>query len=185
MSMRCAGCEAERLCEAHIMPNKQRAEISRRDFIKATTGLFGALIGALLGFPAIAYLIAPAVGGLEDSGWIKLGALETYPVQVPTLAQFTRTSVNGWERTGMGYGVFVLRLDQASVRVFSNVCTHLGCHVNWHPELQHYVSPCHDGHFDILGKNVSGPPPRPLDEFVTRIEQGQLYIRLPAYRRTS
>ena len=79
---------------------------------------------------------------------------------------------------------------QSSVRVFSNVCTHLGCHVNWHAELRHYVSPCHDGHFDVLGKNISGPPPHPLDEFKTRIEwwaiecrqesaysdDGQLYI---------
>ena len=83
----------------------------------------------------------------------------------------------------MAYGVFVVRREDAAVRVFSNICTHLGCHVNWHPEVRHYISPCHDGHFDILGQNVSGPPPRPLDEFKTRIEGGRLHIQLPAFRR--
>jgi len=32
---------------------------------------------------------------------------------------------------------------------FSDICTHLGCRVNWHPEVQNYVSPCHDGHFEV------------------------------------
>ena len=69
--------------------------------------------------------------------------------------------------------------------MLSNVCTHLGCRVTWHPDIQHFVSPCHDGHFDLTGKNISGPPPRPLDEFVTKIENGKLFIQLPAYKRES
>jgi Rieske Fe-S protein len=111
--------------------------------------------------------------------------LDQYPLNLPSFLQFTRTKVNGWERTGMSYGVFVVRQNETTVRVFSNICTHLGCHVSWHPNLQHYVSPCHDGHFDILGKNVSGPPPRPLDEFKTKVEAGKLYIQLPPFKRYS
>ncbi len=85
----------------------------------------------------------------------------------------------------MNYGLYVVRKNENEVRVFSDICTHLGCRVNWHPDIEHYVSPCHDGHFDIMGKNISGPPPRPLDEFVTKIEDGNLYIQLPAFKRTS
>ncbi len=167
------------------MGEHENRELSRRDFIKATTGLVGGLIGALIGIPAIAYLISPSGGTAADGAWVNLGALSNYPVRVPTIFQFTRTSVNGWERTGMSYGVFVVRLDQESARVYSNICTHLGCHVNWHVDLQHFVSPCHDGHFDILGKNISGPPPRPLDEYKTKIESGNLFIQLPAFKRFS
>lgn len=160
-------------------------ELGRRDFIKVTTGIVGGLIGAVLGLPAIAYLIGPALQKGDASAWVELGELDKVPLNVPSLFQFTRTKVNGWERTGMSYGVFVVRQSETKVRVFSNICTHLGCHVNWHPDLQHYVSPCHDGHFDILGKNVSGPPPRPLDEFTTKVEQGKLYIQLPPIKRYS
>jgi len=160
-------------------------EISRRDFVKASAMLIGGLIGALVGLPGVAYLLAPSLTKRDGDAWIELGNIDQYPIGVPTLSQFTRTKVNGWEHTGMSYGVFVVRQDETTVRVFSNICTHLGCHVNWHPDLQHYVSPCHDGHFDISGKNISGPPPRPLDEFRTRLEAGKLFILLPPFKRTA
>ena len=159
--------------------------VSRRDFVKGTTYLIGCLMGAMIAAPAIAFLISPLVGRTQDDAWIDLGPLDRYPLGLPILFEFTRTQVNGWERTGMNYGVFVVRMDAAHVRVLSNVCTHLACHVNWHPGVQHYISPCHDGHFDMLGRNISGPPPRPLDEFITRIEDGRLHIQLPAFRRDS
>lgn len=157
--------------------------VNRRDFMKAMIGGIGGLIGAAIGIPAVDYLVSPALQKDEESEWVNLGTLDRYPAGIPQLFQFTRTRINGWERTGVGYGVFVLREDGENVRVFSNICTHLGCHINWHPDIKHYVSPCHDGHFDIVGKNISGPPPRPLDEFVTKIEDGKLFIQLPAFRR--
>ena len=167
------------------MSTDHRTVISRRDFIKSTTLLIGSLISAVIAAPAIAFLISPALGRIGENAWIDLGPLNRYPPGVPTLSEFARTQVNGWERTGMSYGVFVVRLDQTNARVFSNICTHLACHVNWHPDVQHYISPCHDGHFDILGRNISGPPPRPLDEFATRIEGGRLHVQLPAFQRNS
>ncbi len=167
------------------MTDPDNHELSRRDFIKAATGIIGGLIGVVIGLPVIGYFLGPAFQKSDQSAWIDLGKLQDYPLGVPRLFQFTRTEVNGWERTGMSYGVFVVRQTETSARVFSNICTHLGCHVNWHPDLQHYVSPCHDGHFDILGKNISGPPPRPLDEFTTRVEAGEIYIELPPFKRNA
>ena len=165
------------------MTHKQN--ISRRDFIKATTAFISGLIGVGIGFPTIAYLLSPSLRKTEDESVIDLGPLDEYPHGIPTLFEFTRTKVNGWERTGMSYGVFVLRQTEKDVRVFSDICTHLACRVSWHPDQKHYISPCHDGHFDISGNNISGPPPRPLDEFVTKIEAGNLYIQLPAFKRTT
>jgi Rieske Fe-S protein len=167
------------------MSHEKNNQISRRDFIKATTVFVGGLIGALIGIPSVAYLLSPSLRTVEDAALIPLGPLENYPLGIPTRFDFTRTKVNGWERTGIGYGVFVVRQDEKNVRVFSNICTHLGCHVNWHPDVQHYISPCHDGHFDIVGNNISGPPPRPLDEFVTKIENGNLVILLPPFKRSA
>jgi Rieske Fe-S protein len=165
------------------MTHKQN--ISRRDFIKATTAVVGSLIGVAIGLPSIAYLLSPSLRKTEDESVVDLGPLDTYPIGIPKLFEFTRTKVNGWERTGLSYGVFVLRQTEKDVRVFSDICTHLACRVSWHPDIQHYISPCHDGHFDIAGNNISGPPPRPLDKFVTKIEAGNLYIELPAFKRTS
>jgi Rieske Fe-S protein len=49
--------------------------------------------------------------------------------------------------------------------VLSNKCTHLGCNVNWNADKQEYVCPCHDAQFDINGKVLGGPPPRPLNAY--------------------
>ncbi|GER78822.1 MAG: ubiquinol-cytochrome c reductase iron-sulfur subunit [Chloroflexi bacterium] len=162
-----------------------RNQLSRRDFIKATVISIGGLIGAVIGMPSVAYLLSPSLRAEEDSASIDLGPLEKYPIGVPTRFEFTRTKVNGWERTTTNYGMYVVRRSESEVRVFSDICTHLGCRVTWHPDQEHYVSPCHDGHFDIEGSVISGPPPRPLDEFVTEIEDGNLLIHLPALKRTS
>ena len=162
-----------------------KQNISRRDFIKATTAFIGGLIGVGIGLPTIAYLLSPSLRKTEDESVVDLGPLDKYPLGIPTLFEFTRTKVNGWERTGLSYGVFVLRQTDKDVRVFSDICTHLACRVNWHPDIQHYISPCHDGRFDFLVNVVSGPPPRPLDEFVTHIENGNLIVSLPPFKRSN
>jgi Rieske Fe-S protein len=160
-------------------------EISRRDFIKGTVVAIGGLIGAMIGIPSIGYLLSPALQAKEDTDTIDLGSLEKYPIGVPTRFDTTRTKVNGWERTATNYGLFLVKKSATEVRVFSDICTHLGCRVSWHADQKHYISPCHDGHFDIMGNVVSGPPPRPLDEYMTRIENGNLVVQLPPIKRQS
>ena len=160
------------------------AHLSRSDFVKVVTAFLGTLMGTVTGLPVIGYIISPALGLKETEAWIPLGPLENYPIGSPQPFNFTRSRINGWEKTVNSYGVFVLRKDETQVRVLSNVCTHLSCRVSWHPDLQEYVSPCHDGHFDILGNVTSGPPPRPLDEFITKIEDGNLYIQYPPFKRS-
>lgn len=158
--------------------------ISRRDFIKTITAMIGGLIGSLIGIPSIAYLLSPSLRETGDDSRIDLGPLEDYPIGVPTRYDFTLTKVNGWERTAVNHGLYIIRRNEGEVRVFSDICTHLGCRVTWQPDQEHYISPCHDGHFDVLGNVVSGPPPRPLDEFAAEMENGNLFVVLPPFKRT-
>jgi menaquinol-cytochrome c reductase iron-sulfur subunit len=166
------------------MKKASSRSISRRDFIKVVTAAVGTILGAGIGIPAIGTLISPALREQANEGWIPLGPLKKIPVGTPTFFSFIRRQVNGWENTATSYGVFAVRKDETNVVVLSNICTHLGCHISWHPDIQEYVSPCHDGHFDIYGKVTFGPPPRPLDEYQTKVEDGNLSILFPPYRRS-
>jgi Rieske Fe-S protein len=153
--------------------------ISRREFITLTTAAVGTVIGAVIGLPAIAYLIDPALKTSTTDAWIPLGKLETYELGKPTLVTFTRSKINGWEKTVNSYGVFVLHKSDTDVVVFSNKCTHLGCHVNWNADKQEYICPCHDAQFGIDGNVLGGPPPRPMDRYSgdqVQIKDGTLLI---------
>ena len=154
--------------------------LSRRDFAKVMTAFVSSLMGAIMGIPIIGYIISPAVKGQELDDWVSVGPLENYPVSTPQLFTFTRTKVNGWERTTNSFGVYVLRNADGNVKVISNVCTHLSCRVTYKEETQSYDCPCHDAKFDINGEVLYGPPPRPLDLYhETEIdEEGNLLIHL-------
>ena len=59
----------------------------------------------------------------------------------------------------------VVRTPAGDLRAFSATCTHLDCTVQYRPDLQRIWCACHNGEYDLNGRNVAGPPPRPLDQY--------------------
>ncbi len=149
--------------EVHSGPN----DISRRDFIKVTTGIVGGVIGLVVGLPAIAYLLDPAFKTSAKEAWIAIGKFADMQVGKPYPFSFTRVQVNGWERTSTSHGGYVIRKSDtpSDMVIFNSRCTHLGCTVNWKEDAQAFICPCHDGKFGADGSVLGGPPPRPLDRF--------------------
>ncbi|MCL4505140.1 MAG: ubiquinol-cytochrome c reductase iron-sulfur subunit [Chloroflexi bacterium] len=152
--------------------------LSRRGFIMSVMTFAGSIMGIVVGLPVIGFLISPALNVTKSDAWVPVGKLDSYPVGVPTPFSFTRTKVNGWEKTVNSISVFVLRDATDKVRVFSSVCTHLGCRVTFHKDSNEFICPCHDAHFNKDGGVVSGPPPRPLDQYESKVENGALLIHV-------
>lgn len=73
--------------------------------------------------------------------------------------------------------VFVVHLKDG-FKVFSGVCTHLGCIVRWEENKDRFYCPCHQGVFSKEGKVASGPPPRALDEFPVKVEDNLVFIKV-------
>ena len=161
------------------MSRKYRSPVmDRRSFVTIVTTALGSLMAAVIGLPVIQYFISPALGKETGDDWISLGSLDGYPFNTPTLFNFTLTKINGWEKSSQSYGVFVLREEGKEVVVYSDVCTHLSCRVNWIEEEEQFFCPCHAAAFDKHGNVLTGPPPRPMDRFETRMDGGQLFIHL-------
>ncbi|MFL6248035.1 MAG: ubiquinol-cytochrome c reductase iron-sulfur subunit [Thermoanaerobaculia bacterium] len=61
--------------------------------------------------------------------------------------------------------VIVVRADENDFRAFSATCTHLDCIVGYQKDRSRLWCNCHGGAYDLTGRNVAGPPPRPLTAF--------------------
>ena len=72
--------------------------------------------------------------------------------------------------------VIVVRTPQG-FRAYSAICTHLGCVVGWDAARHQIACPCHAGYFDINGRPVSGPPPRPLAEHGVAVVNGEVLVK--------
>lgn len=56
----------------------------------------------------------------------------------------------------------VVKVAENDFRAFSAICTHLDCIVDFRVDRQLIWCWCHNGIYDLNGKNIGGPPPRPL-----------------------
>lgn len=72
--------------------------------------------------------------------------------------------------------VIVVRIQGGELRAFSAVCTHLQCIVQYRPDLEHIWCACHNGHFDLVGRNIAGPPPRPLEQYTVAVRGEDIVV---------
>lgn len=148
---------------------------SRRGFYTALINGLSALMGAALAIPAAAYLlISPKTKKRSD--WVDAADLNTLEVGQPQEVVFRRSRVDGWRVLNEKATAWVVKLDPQTVVAYSPSCTHLGCAYHWDPQAKDFLCPCHTSVFAIDGKVLAGPAPRPLDRFVTRVDNGKLLI---------
>lgn len=155
----------------------------RRTFLgRCTAGLL-ALIGLITATPAVAYILAPLRrkrrGVTSTPKFEAVAAIADLPIGQWKLLPLEVVEQDAWEQRKTPHSVWVRREDasQAKITVLSPICPHLGCHVNWFPEKNKFVCPCHSGTYDADGRYLSGPPPRSLDPLETEIRGDELYVR--------
>jgi Rieske Fe-S protein len=64
-----------------------------------------------------------------------------------------------------GKPCLVIRTPDGEVKAFNAVCTHVQCTVEFRPGQEDIFCNCHNGVYDLNGQNISGPPPRPLEQY--------------------
>ncbi len=72
--------------------------------------------------------------------------------------------------------VLLIRSAEAEWRAFSGICSHLDCTVQYQDASRQIWCACHNGFYDLNGKVVSGPPPRPLEEFAVHIRGEEVIV---------
>jgi Rieske Fe-S protein len=113
------------------------------------SGSLGTLVAVLL-YPVLRYVAPPGQSEAATDAAV-VGKVKDFPPNSGRVVRFgTRPAI-------------VVHLQGGEFRAFSAVCTHLQCTVQYRTDLELIWCACHNGRFDLAGRNVAGPPPRPLD----------------------
>jgi menaquinol-cytochrome c reductase iron-sulfur subunit len=152
-------------------------EVSRRQFLGRVSIALSALAGAVVGVPIVAYLLSPLIHPATNV-WRTLGPIVNFPVGQTVQATYDDPSPLPWAGLTAQSAVWVRRNSTADndFTVFAVNCTHLGCPVNWLPDANIFLCPCHGGVYYKNGTVAAGPPPRPLFQYAVRTQNGQLQI---------
>jgi menaquinol-cytochrome c reductase iron-sulfur subunit len=156
------------------MMEDARTTTRRRFYFGAVYAMMGA-ISAALGLPALAYLLIPGKARKTEE-WIEVGDVTRLSAGVPVELTFRRNRVDGWKIISEKNTAWVVKGADNQVTAFGPQCTHLGCAYHWEGDKRDFLCPCHTSLFAIDGKVISGPAPRPLDRYETKIEGTKLLL---------
>jgi len=70
----------------------------------------------------------------------------------------------------------LLMTAEGEYLALSAVCTHLSCTVQYRNDLQQIWCACHNGLYDLAGRNISGPPPRPLESYQVHVRGDEIVV---------
>jgi menaquinol-cytochrome c reductase iron-sulfur subunit len=148
---------------------------TRRAFHLAVVYVLGALIGLAMAIPTILYLLVPPRSRAR-SKWIDAGDVGEFTPGAPVEVSFQASRLDGWKLLTEKRTAWVVKEPDNKIVAFGPQCTHLGCAYHWEMQQGKFVCPCHGSYFSIDGKVLEGPAPRPLDRYLTKIENNRLQI---------
>lgn len=150
-------------------------DTTRRGFyIGAIYGIWGAITAAL-GLPALIYLLFPPKA-VKAEEWIEIGDVARLHPSSPVEMAFRRNRVDGWKVISEKSTAWVVKGADNQITAFGPQCTHLGCAYHWDDAKDQFLCPCHNSVFSVEGKVVSGPAPRPLDRYETKLNGNKLLL---------
>jgi menaquinol-cytochrome c reductase iron-sulfur subunit len=147
----------------------------RRGFYMAAIYALNGIMGAALAIPTLVYLLVPPKGR-KQSAYVDAGDVSQLTVGVPVEMSFQQSRVDGWRAITEKRTAWVVKNSDNSVVAYGPQCTHLGCAYHYEESSKKFICPCHTTYFSIEGAVLSGPAPRPLDRYITRIENNRLMV---------
>ncbi len=137
--------------------------ISRRAFTKLLLG--GGLLGWLGSaiYPIVSYLKPPKIPEANVQS-VKAGSASAFAANTAQIVKFGRKPV------------IVVKMETGEFRAFGATCTHLGCIVQYRGDLKEIWCACHNGLYDLHGRNISGPPPKPLEEYAVNVVNDDIVV---------
>lgn len=142
--------------------------VSRRGFVDWILGSSVAGFVAAVFYPVVRYIFPPASAESVVN-------TVTLPFPASELPAGSGRIFRFGDRPAIA-----VRTQSGEIRAFSARCTHLDCTVQFRDDLGLIWCACHNGQFDLNGRNIAGPPPRPLDAYDVRLRGDQVIVTRPS-----
>jgi Rieske Fe-S protein len=139
------------------------ARFSRRRFVDYLLGTSAFATLAAILYPIFRFMVPPEIVEAQQNS-VVAGKTAEIPVNSGKIFKF-----------GSKPGLLI-RTQSGDFKAFSASCTHLDCIVQYDPNAKQITCACHNGAYDLTGKNISGPPPRPLEEFVVKLSGDDITV---------
>ncbi len=148
-------------------------DAERRRFLTKLSVALGGIGAALASIPSIGFLL-----GLRKPPqvWRTVGKVDDFKVGTTVNVAFQDSSPLSWSGVTAQTAAWLRRNAEQEFIAFSMNCTHLGCPIRWLSEANLFMCPCHGGVFYSDGRVASGPPPKPLNQYPVRVENGEVQI---------
>lgn len=138
--------------------------VSRRDVLDAALAGGSVLLGGSALYPIVRYVNAP-IPPDTLTGEVVAGSAAAVAPGTATAFRFGNQPA------------LLVRDEAGTLRAFIAVCTHLDCVVQYRKDYGRIWCACHNGHFDLAGRNVQGPPPRPLTQLALELRGDEVVVR--------
>jgi cytochrome b6-f complex iron-sulfur subunit len=145
------------------MKNSTPNSPSRRKFLDYLLGSSAFATLAAIFYPIMKFMVPPEVVEAQQNSVVAAKSAE--------IAANTGKIFKFGSKPGL-----IIRTETGDLKAFSASCTHLDCIVQYDPGSKEIICACHNGKYDLTGKNVSGPPPRPLEEFTVNIKGDDITV---------
>lgn len=137
--------------------------MDRREFMQVMTKTLVAFWGLAIMYPVASYLKKP-----EEA---ESATAEVVAAKADELAPGDGKPFKFGNQPAM-----LIRDKNGDYHAYSAICSHLGCTTQFRKEEGDIFCACHGGIYDLSGKNVSGPPPKPLMAFKVTVAGDQIKV---------
>lgn len=148
---------------------------TRRALFPWMIGLAASVIGLGLAAPLVSYVVSPALKRRKTQ-WAEVGPTDKLRAEAPEELEFASSIKDGWRTDTAKKAIWAVQQSAGQIVVFSPICPHLGCGFRWNSGDHKFHCPCHGSVYDVSGKVLAGPAPRPLDVLPSKVEDGKLWV---------
>lgn len=146
---------------------EDQGERSTRRAFLAAAGAAGVCYTAALAYPIYRYLASPEEMAMSATSVTEVTLKDAQKLPAGSVLMY---------KFGTRPAMLIHHADGRWISMTA-VCTHLGCTVQYEPQLDRIHCACHGGVYNpYTGANVSGPPPKPLTLYKVKVSEADVTV---------